>query len=278
LKGGVELANQPLARVLPQALAVAAMGLVLPLAAYPVLRALGRLSVPDAASIAAHYGSVSVGTYAVALAYLDRHAVAYESHTALFVAVLEAPAIVVGIILARQYAAQGTSRRREIAREVLLGKSVFLLLGGVLIGWLGGEGLRAAMGSFFFDLFRGFLALFLLEMGFATAVRLPDLRRVGPFLIGFGIVMPLASAVVGAVVGLALGLSAGGATLVAVMAASASYIAVPAAFRVAVPEANPGLSMAASLGVTFPFNVFVGIPLYHRLVDTLRTWQVFPWN
>ncbi|MEW6322116.1 MAG: sodium-dependent bicarbonate transport family permease [Acidobacteriota bacterium] len=117
------------------------------------------------------------------------------------------------------------------------------------MGWLGGNGLRDALGSFFFDLFRGFLALFLLEMGIATAVRLPDVRRVGPFLIGFGVVMPLVGAVIGALLGRAIGLSAGGATLIAVMAASGSHIAVPAAFRVAVPEANPGLSMAAALGV-----------------------------
>jgi hypothetical protein len=266
LKGGVELARQPFADLLLQAVAVVAMGASLPLVAFPVLRHLGRLPRADAASIAAHYGSVSVATYAVAVAYFTRQQVPFEAHMPFLLALLEIPAIVVGILLAR-----GWSREMQlgtVAHEVLLGKSIVLLVGGLLIGWAAGADGLAPVKPLFFDLFKGVLALFLLEMGLITAAQIGSLGRCGPFLLVFGIVMPLFSSVVGMLLGHTLGLSPGGTTMLAILAASASYIAVPAAMRISVPEANPTLSLAASLGVTFPFNVLVGIPLYHAM--TLR--------
>lgn len=269
LKGGVELAKQPFATLLPQMVAVIALGLTLPLLAYPILRLLGRFERADAASIAAHYGSVSVGTYAVAAAYFATRQIFFEEHMPLFVALLEVPAILVGIVLARGLLRRGPRRADSdlgsIAREVFLGKSIVLLIGGLLIGWIAGpEGFRP-LEPLFVDLFRGVLALFLLEMGVITAAQMGSLRRYGPFLILFGIGMPLISAVIGTGLGLALGLSIGGTAVLATLAASASYIAVPAAMRISLPEANPTLSLAASLGITFPFNVLVGIPLYHAL-------------
>ena len=268
LKGGVELANQSLAALLPQMTAVVLMGILLPLAAYPVLRFAGRLERADAASIAAHYGSVSVGTYAVAVAYLAYRQVAFEEYIAVFLVLLEIPAIVVGILLARGI--DRDTRWRLMAREVLLGKSIVLLLGGLLIGWVAGaEGIRPVEGLFF-DLFKGVLALFLLEMGLIAAGQVGSLRRHGLFLIVFGVAMPLVAGALGAGLGWMLGLSVGGTALLATLAASASYIAVPAAMRQSVPEANPTLSLAASLGVTFPFNILVGIPLYHRLAEHIH--------
>lgn len=260
LKGGVELASQPLGGVLPQVAAVTLLGAALPLIAYPVLRFAGRFPRADAASIAAHYGSVSVGTYAVAIAYLTSLAVAFEASVTVMLVVLEIPAILVGVVLARGITRQ--TRWSLLAHEVLLGKSIVLLVGGLLIGWIAGPQGIAPIQGLFFDLFKGVLALFLLETGLIAAMQLESLRRHGLFLLIFGIAMPVFSAGVGALMGWALGFSVGGTALIATLAGSASYIAVPAAMRLTVPEANPTLSLAASLGVTFPFNVILGIPLY----------------
>ena len=267
LKGGVELSRQSLGALAPQILAVILMGLVLPLIAYPLLRHAGRFKRPDAASIAAHYGSVSVGTYAVAVAYLASQNVAFEEYMPLFVVLLEMPAILIGIVLARGITRE--TRWGALAHEVFLGKSIVLLTGGLLIGWAAGpEGIKPIQGLFF-DLFMGVLALFLLEMGLIAAGQMADLRRHGLFLVAFAIAFPLFAAGIGAGLGWMLGLSLGGTVILATLAASASYIAVPAAMRLAVPEANPSLSLAASLGVTFPFNIMVGIPLYHALARLL---------
>jgi len=262
LKGVIELAKQPFAELLPQLLAVLVMGSLLPLVAFPVLRYGGRFQRADAASIAAHYGSVSVGTYAVAVAYLGARGVAFEEHMPVLLVVLEVPAILVGILLAR-----GLSREtqwRVVGHEVFAGKGIVLLLGGLLIGWAAGSEGLDSIKPLFFDLFKGVLALFLLEMGLICAAKMGSLRQYGIFLLLFGIGMPLFGALVGTGVGLMLGFSVGGVAMLATLAASASYIAVPAAMRISIPEANPTLSLTASLGITFPFNVLVGIPLYYE--------------
>jgi len=263
LKGGVELSRQSLMAVLPHMLAVVGMGFALPLVAYPVLRTVGRLASADAASMAAHYGSVSVATYAVAAAYFAGRGIPFEAHMPLLLALLEMPAILVGIVLARGFSTG--MRLKSVAREVLLSKGIVLLLGGLLIGWVAGEDGVSSIGPLFFDLFKGLLSLFLLELGLITAAQLGCLRKHGVFLVAFGVGMPLFSALVGTILGIGLGLSVGGTAMLATLAASASYIAVPAAMRISVPEANPTMSLAASLGVTFPFNVLVGIPVYYSL-------------
>ena len=267
LKGGVELAKQDVLTLAPQVLLVILMGVALPFVAYPVLRAIGRFSRADSASIAAHYGSVSVATYAVAVAYLFSHDIVYEEYMAVFMVVLEMPAIVVGVMIAK-----GISKQTQwgaLCHEVFLGKSIVLLVGGLFVGWIAGPEGMQPLKPFFFDLFKGVLALFLLEMGLIAASQVASLKRYGVFLIAFGILMPLFSSVVGALLGLWMGLSLGGIVIMATMAASASYIAVPAAMRISIPEANPTLSLAASLGVTFPFNVIIGISLYHQLAEFL---------
>jgi len=268
LKGGVELAQQPFAGVLPQMVAVLGMGVTLPLLLFPVLLYVGRFKRPDAASIAAHYGSVSVATYAVAVAYLSGKAVSFEAHMPLFVVLLEMPGLIVGILLAR-----GISRDMRwgaLAHEIFLGKSMVLLLGGLLIGWASGPDNMAPLEPLFFDLFKGVLALFLLEMGLIAAGQAQSLRKYGLFLVAFGLIVPIPLAAVGTAIGWAIGLSPGGSTLLGVLAGSCSYIAAPAAMRIAVPQANPTLSLTVSLGITFPFNIFFGIPLYHYFANTIH--------
>lgn len=263
LKGGEGLAKQALTPLVPQLGAVILLGVAQTLIAFAILRGLGRLSRADAASTAAHYGSVSVATFAVGINWLVTRNIEFEAQMAIFLAVMEVPAIMVGIILARGLGKQ--TDWRVLAHETFLGKGVTLLLGGMAIGWAAGpEGLLPIKGLFF-DLFKGALALFLLEMGLIVSRHAGELRRRGVFIVAFGVLMPLLSALLGLGCGLALGLTLGGLTLLATLAASASYIAVPAAMRLAVPEANPALSLAAVLGITFPFNILAGIPLYHWL-------------
>jgi len=268
LKGGIELANQPFATLLPQMALVVGMGFLLPLLVFPILKHVGKFNKADSASIAAHYGSVSVGTFAVAVAYMNTRNIEFEEHMALFVVLLEIPAILVGIVLAK-----GLSKDTQwstVGHEVLLGKGVMFLLGGLFIGWLSGPSGVESISPLFFDLFKGILALFLLEMGLITASQLGSLKRYGLFLVIFGIVTPLIFSVIGTATGLALGLSIGGTAILATLFASASYIAVPAAMRISVPEANPTLSLTASLGITFPFNILLGIPLYHWLASSAQ--------
>ncbi|WP_096697905.1 sodium-dependent bicarbonate transport family permease [Polaromonas sp. AER18D-145] len=268
LKGGVELARYPLLDVALPALAVVVAGALIPLAAFPVLRRVGKLSTADAGSIAAHYGSVSVVTFAVGSSYLARLGEAAEGYMTVFLVLLEFPALMIGVLLARR-GEQSTPWGR-VMHEVFAGKSIVLLLGGLMIGWVAGPGGIAPLDSLFFDLFKGLLAFFLLEMGLVVARRFGDLRRAGAFLVVFAVLMPLAAAGLGLITGMLLELSVGGVTLLATLYASASYIAAPAAMRIAVPQANPALSIGAALGITFPFNLVVGIPLYHRLAQYLH--------
>jgi hypothetical protein len=271
IKGGVELASHPYGPVLGQLMAALAIGVTLPLLAYPILRHAGKFDHHNAGAIAAHYGSVSVVTFAVGLAYLTQRNIPYESYMPLFVAVLEAPGIIVGVMLGRMAEGGRDLRWPLLVREVLLGKSIVLLLGGLIIGWLAGPVMIGPVKPFFYDLFKGALCLFLLEMGLIVASRAGDLRKAGPFLVGFGVLMPLLAGTIGAVAGSLVGLSVGGTTLLAALAASASYIAAPAAVRIALPQANPGVSLAAALGVTFPFNITLGIPAYHAIARFLQS-------
>ena len=278
LKGGVELSKQSMETVVPQMLFCLAIGMTIPLLLYPLLRRLVGLSGFDAASVAAHYGSVSVVTFAVASAYLTHRNIEFESHAALWVALLEAPGIVAGIALARWYEKKhsGTTGVKTgiawgaLAHDVFLGKSVFLLVGGLAIGMLMGEKGTAPIAPMFTVLFKGVLALFLLELGLVAGGRLSELKRYGIKLIAFALLAPMALAVLGALGGKALGLSTGGIAIMAALAASASYIAAPTAMRIAVPQANAALSITAALGVTFPFNVLLGIPLYLKLAQHLN--------
>jgi len=263
LKGGEGLAKQALGPLLPQLGAVMLLGVVQTLIAFALLRVAGRLGRADAAAMAAHYGSVSVATFAVGANWLVTRGIDFEPQLAIFLAVMEVPAILVGIVLVR-----GVSKDtdwRALGQETFLGKGVMLLLGGMAIGWAAGPEGLAPLKPMFYDLFKGALALFMLEMGLVVSRQTGELRQRGVLLVTFGVLMPLLGGLLGLGCGMALNLSVGGMTLLATLAASASYIAVPATMRLAVPEANPTLSLAAVLGVTFPFNILVGIPIYHWL-------------
>lgn len=278
LKGGIELSRQPLAALAPQVLACMLLSFGTPFLLYPLFRAL-KLGGADAASLGAHYGSVSVVTFAVATAELARAGIAFESHAALWVAVMEAPGLVAGVLLvrlARSAATLGAGlpQQREplpdLLREALFSKSILLLGGGLLIGAVAGvEGARP-LEPVFMAPFKGVLALFLLELGLVAGARIGEVRRFGPALLLIGLAVPPVLAVLGGLVGRLLGLSTGGIALMATLASSASYIAAPTAMRIAVPEANFALSITAVLGITFPFNIVVGIPLYIALARHLN--------
>lgn len=265
LQGGVKLAAYPLSSLIVDGLIIVLVGALIPLLAFAVLRYMGKMTRADAASIAAHYGSVSVVTFSVGVAFLAKELQTYEGYLIVFLVLLEIPALVVGVILARY--GSGEVRWGKLLHEVFFGKSIYLLTGGLLVGYVSGpEGIKP-LDKLFFDLFKGVLALFLLEMGLVAARRIADLRTYGAFLVGFAVVIPLVAALGGTLLGQMLGLSVGGSMLLATLYASASYIAAPAAMRIAVPEANPTLSIGASLGVTFPFNIFIGIPIYYWMAQ-----------
>ncbi len=273
LKGGIELSKQPLLGLMPQIGAVVLMSFAIPLLVFPLLRML-RLSAADSAAIGAHYGSVSVVTFAVVTATLAEAGIPYESHAALWVALMEMPGLVAGVLLARMFARgadAGPTRWGALLHDVLIGKSVLLLVGGLVIGAIAGEAGTAPIKALFIDPFKGVLALFLLELGLVAGGRLTEVRRFGMTIFIIGLGLPPLLSVLGALVGLALGLSTGGVAVLATLAASCSYIAAPTAMRIAVPQANAALSITLSLGITFPFNVVVGIPLYIRLANMLTS-------
>jgi hypothetical protein len=262
LKGGVALSAARLAEVALPALLTLALGAATPVWCFAILRKLGGFDRVNAAAVAAHYGSVSAVTFIACLAFLQEIGQPYEGFVPALVALLEVPGIVVALLLARR---GGEAHWGQTVRELLTGKSVVLLTGGLAIGWVSGREGFSHVAPLFEGLFKGALVLFLLEMGLVTARRFRDLRRMGPFLVGFGLVMPVLHAALGVGLGTLAGLSAGGATVLGVLAASASYIAAPAAVRIALPEASPSLYLTAALAVTFPFNLAVGIPLAHAM-------------
>ena len=261
LKGGVELAKHPLTELLPQLGIIVILGAFLPLLAFAALRLIYKLDRVNSGSIAAHYGSVSVVTFAAGVAYLETRAIEFEPFMALFMAVLEVPGLVVGVLLARGLGGNNKHLGGMI-REVLTGKSILLLLGGIVIGGLlGPQGVKP-IAPFFTDSFRGALCIFMLELGLVAALRASELTRSSFSLVAFAVITPLVFGFGGAALGTAMGLSTGGAMLLSLLSASASYIAAPAAMRVALPEANTGLSLPLVLGITFPFNVIIGLPIY----------------
>lgn len=271
-KGGIQLSESEWTRVIGPAAGTLGAGLVIPLISYWILRALGAMKPHDAAAIAAHYGSVSAVTFAVVLSYLNRLGVPAEEFVTVLLVILEVPAIMVGILLARLSDNSGPVRWKPLLHEVFFGKSVYLLLSGLLIGWLAGAERAAPVKPLFFDLFKGALMLFLLEMGTVASRRIRDLAKTGWFLTAFGIGMPVLSGAIGTAAGYLTGLSPGGTAVLATLCASASYIAAPAAMRIAVPKANPTLYLTASLGITFPFNLVAGIPLYHWMAQRVHEW------
>jgi hypothetical protein len=278
LKGGSALAQSGLtAEVLISLGAALCMATLVPLLGYVVLRRF--LNGFDAAAIAATYGSVSAVTFITAVQFLDTHGIGFGGHMAAAMALMESPAIVLAVVLANHArqkvavvggpdaATAGNPPLGRILHEALTDGAQLLLLGAMLIGVLAGESGQAAMKPFSVDLFKGMLAFFLLDMGLLAARNMGKLKGQSVWLLVYAIAGPLVHAGIALLLGWALGMSAGNVTLLMVLAASASYIAVPAVIRHAIPEANPSLYFGMSLGLTFPFNILVGIPLYAHVAQ-----------
>lgn len=273
LKGGVALRESEVGEVVGPVLLTIGLGILIPLACFVLLKVLTSLPRVDRGAMAAHYGSTSLVTFTAALVFLDSESIDYDGYVATLLTVMEVPGIVVGLLLAGAGVAGAGAvgatgaRWSETVREVLLSRSIVLLVGGLLIGAVTGPVGYAKVEPLFGSLFIGALALFLLEMGVLTGRRLGDVRRAGWGLIAFALIFPFVAATVGIVGGVLIGMSTGTATVLGVLCASASYIAAPAAVRLALPAANPGITLSASLGITFPMNLVVGIPLYLLLAE-----------
>lgn len=272
-KGGASIAKAGLTAVWLPALGAVLLGTLISLWSYPILRFIGRLLPVDAAALSAHYGSCSAVTFIAATNFLKSVNQPFEEYASAFLAVMESPAIIVGVVLGK-LAIQTPGEKlgpmlKGAFHEALLGRSVILLVGGLLIGFLSGErGLETTSG-FLVAPFQGVLALFLLEMGMVAARRFGDLKKVGLFLVAFGIAMPIVNGSIGVVFGYQTGLSLGGAMLMGTLAASASYIAAPAAVRLSLPDANPTLYLTSALAITFPFNITIGLPVYFEIAKAL---------
>ncbi len=273
-KGGVAIHEAGIGAVWLPALAAMALGGLIPLWTYPVLRKMGKFSVADAGAIAAHYGSVSAVTFIAATNFLKSIHEPFESYASAFLAVMESPAIIVGVMLGKgafggkfSLSDQGV---RHALRDAVLGRGVLLLIGAMVIGALSGKNGMNSVEGFFVTPFQGVLALFLLEMGMVAGRRLGDLKKVGVFLLLFGLIAPVVHGAAGVLLGTCIGLSTGGAMLLGVLAASASYIAAPAAVRLSLPEANPTYSLTAALAITFPFNITVGVPLFFEIAKRIQ--------
>jgi len=275
LKGGAALSVTPIGDFLAPAGITVLLGLATPLTAFAFLLAVLRMDRINAGALAAHYGSVSAVTFLAAVTFGEASGVPSEGYMPALVALLEVPAIVVGLLLARGSGgsaageAEGGGSWAAALHEVVTGKSIFLLVGGVVLGWAAGKERMTPVEPFFVAGFQGALTLFLLEMGLVAARRLRDLREAGILLVAFGTFVPLVHGALGVWAGTLAGLSVGGAAVLGTMASSASYIAAPAAVRIALPEAKPSLYLTASLGITFPFNLVLGIPVYFALARIL---------
>ncbi|WP_293121995.1 sodium-dependent bicarbonate transport family permease [Microcoleus sp. bin38.metabat.b11b12b14.051] len=263
-KGGVELSrsgiNQQVALTI---LAAMLMSALVPVYTFFILRI--KLDSYNAAAIAATYGSISAVTFITATSFLKELGIDFDGYMVAALALMESPAIIVGLILVSVFGGEEGKREivwLEVLREAFLNSSVFLLVGSLIMGILTGEHGWEVMSPFTQDLFYGVLTFFLLDMGLVAASRIKDLQETGFFLIGFAILIPIVNAGVGLVIAKLIGMPPGDSLLFSVLCASASYIAVPAAMRLTVPEANPSLYISTALAVTFPFNIVIGIPMY----------------
>lgn len=270
-KGGAQLATTGLSADIAAAMVAGiALGAVTPVIAFALLRRISSLGPLDAATVAAHYGSVSLVTFLAASSFLSARGPAPEPYLVTLLAVMESPAIVVGMLLARRSGAPGP-RAGHGLREAVTNGSVVLLIGALVIGLLTGPAGAEQLDGLFVTPFSGILALFLLDMGLLAGRRLLDASRLSRSLIAFAVVMPLFGGTLGLAAGSLIGLSVPGTTLLATLAASASYIVAPAAFRHAYPSADTPLAVTMALGLTFPFNLVLGIPLYWTAAQVVES-------
>lgn len=271
-KGGAAVSAHGIdATLLTSVLAGVVLSFSLPFIAFALLSLLTRLSTLDAAAVAAHYGSISIVTFVAATSVLEGRGISSEGYMVAVAAAMEAPAILSALWLISRKSEGGGRMSPELMREILLNGSIVLLFGSFVIGMATGQKGLDEISAFIVAPFKGVLCLFLLDMGLVAGRGLRQAKGVlGLSAVVFGIAMPVVGALLGLIAGLIVGLSLGGVVLLMVLSASASYIAVPAAMRVALPEANPAIYLTLSLGVTFPFNLTLGIPLYLALA----TWAM----
>jgi uncharacterized protein len=274
LTGGRELAKAELSNVLPLIGVTLLMTFAIPSAAYLITRRLGGFSISNAAAIAAHYGSVSTATFFASMAFAAQMGTPAQGYMAAMVALMEFGVIyslaIARVAMARSAATPNNSnsnsnsnRTTELLLSVVRGRGILLLAGGMAIGAIASDKQWAQISPFYEGLFRGMLMLFLLEMGITAARQLKGFGQVGPFMLGFGVLMPLLCGMLGVSLANAVGLGTGGAFVFGAICASASFIDAPAACRASLPEANPGIYLTSSLGITLPFNLMVGLPLYY---------------
>ena len=263
-KGGVAVADHGLDATLVAALAMGvALSFVIPFVAFGLLKTMTRLSATDAAAVAAHYGSISIVTFVTGSSVVQAAGLVAEGYMVAVAAAMEAPAIISALYLASRYGGRAEKMDADLWREILLNGSIVLLVGSFLIGLITGAPGMARIETFIVAPFQGVLCLFLLDMGLVAGRGMRGAKGVmTPGVLAFGLVMPVVGAAFGLAAGMALGLSTGGVALMMVLSGSASYIAVPAAMRVALPDANPSVYLTLSLGVTFPFNLVIGIPAW----------------
>lgn len=281
-KGGYELAKSGIdLNIAITLLASIIMASIVPIYTFFILRI--KLDIYNAAAIAATYGSISAVTFITASSFLEKIDIAYGGHMVAALALMESPAIIVGIILVKMFVPktnltstdsetdqeQADFSWGEVFREAFLNASVVLLIGSLIIGVLTGDEGWKKLEPFTQGIFYGALTFFLLDMGIVAAKKIQDLKKTGSFLIAFSVFIPIINALIGIVIAKVLGFTVGDALLFAVLCASASYIAVPAAMRMTVPEANPSLYVSMALALTFPFNIIVGIPLYLEIIKYL---------
>lgn len=270
LKGGVELAAVSLGEIAGLLAVAVALTVGIPAIVFLVLRRIGGFDAANAAALAAHYGSVSSVTFFAAIAFAKAMETPSEGYLTAVVAIMEW-GVIVALMLARWslQRAQGTASLLDLLLETLRGRGILLLTGGMLIGLLSGERGWQQIAPFYDELFRGMLMLFLLEIGMTAARQFRAFAEVGRFLTGFAVAAPIVFGLLGVTLGWLVGLSLGGAFVLGAVAASSSYIDAPAACRAALPQANPGIYLTASLGVTFPFNILLGLPLYDQFARWL---------
>ena len=271
-RGGVEVAHHGLTGQLMAAIGAGILlSFALPLLAYPLLRAVTGLNRVDAASVAGHYGSISAVTLIAVTGMLAQLGIAFEGYMVAVAAAMETPAIVAALLLVRATGSATTKASAgAMTREVLLNGSIVILLGAFVIGAITGQRGMGMLKPFILDAFPGFLCLFLLDMGIVAGRGiLTGWRQITPALAVFAVVMPLLGGIAAMGLALLIGLSPGSMAILITLAASASYIAVPAAMRLALPEANPAIPLTLSLGLTFPFNLLLGIPVYITVASRL---------
>jgi uncharacterized protein len=271
LKGGEALRNATFSELWKPTIATLILGLITPLIAWAATRLLD-IDTTNRASLAAHYGSVSVVTFTAALTYVESADGPAEGFMPSLVALLEIPGIIVALALAARALSSNRDQAmswRPILHEVLTGKSIMLLVGGMIIGSVATPASLSKTDPLMIDLFYGVLALYLLDLGSLAASKLSSLTQTGPRLVAIAVAVPVVNGTLGVMAGTASGLSVSGAAVLGVMAASASYIAAPAAVQLALPDADVAMALTASLAITFPFNLAIGIPMFNALAKAV---------